>query len=201
MSKSKNKVLAAVCAVALTYFSVCTVYACSVYEIAKNADERCEKTIEKAAEPAQEEQVTEQEEQVKYYDCALSHELQDCVFSECAAYGVKPELMLAIMEQESKFHANEISPTNDYGLMQINACHKSWLKSSYGIDNLLDPTQNIKAGAIMLGNLSRNYSSIEAIAMAYNLGEGGAKAAFTKGIYSTAYSRAVYAKYKTYQEA
>lgn len=200
MCKSSYKVLAAVCAVGLVYFSVCAVYACSVYEMAKSADEQCERTIEKAAEPTQEVQATE-EEQVKYFDCPLSHELQDCVFSECSAYEVEPELMLAIMEKESKFHADEISATNDYGLMQINACHKSWLKSSYGINNLLDPKQNIKAGAIMLGNLSRSYSSIEAIAMAYNLGEGGAKAAFKKGIYSTAYSRAVYAKYQAYKEA
>lgn len=133
-----------------------------------------------------------------YFECPLAHNLQDILFDECTEKGVDPALMIAIMAKESNFNAQEISKTNDYGLMQINACHKAWLESSYGISDLLDPAQNIKAGAIMLSNLSAKYTDIESIAMAYNLGDSGAEHAFADGIYSTNYSREVASNYSYY---
>lgn len=192
MKNTKTKIAVGICAGAVFIY---TIGLCA-YQHTQIQQMDIPNTVQ--AEQQQPKTVEDVQEAPAYYDCPLGSNLQDYLFSECKRWGVDPTLMIAIMAKESRFEVNTISATNDYGLMQINACHKASLEADYGITNLLDPYQNIKAGAIMLGSLSSEYSGTEQIAMAYNLGEGGAKSAFAKGIYSTNYSRAVLTNYNYY---
>lgn len=192
MKITKTKVAFIVCTISAFVYMI----ALSLYQGSQLQKLDIPETVQ--AETKQPQTIQDVQVAPTYYDCPLANDLQDYLFGECANRGVDPTLMIAIMAKESCFNASEISATNDYGLMQINACHKSWLAKQYGITNLLDPYQNIKAGAIMLGNLSSKYDGIEQIAMAYNLGESGAKSAFAKGIYSTNYSIAVKTNYNYY---
>ena len=133
----------------------------------------------------------------EYYDVALSAELQDELFTICNAmnganYDVPPELMLALMFVESSYRIDVISRTNDYGLCQINRINHAELSELLGIDDFLDPVQNMTAGAYMIGKYMAEYDGdVHAALMCYKLGESGAARRFKQGIYSNAYSRKV----------
>ena len=80
-----------------------------------------------------------------------------------------------------------------YGLMQIHSINLPWLSEQIGTTDLSDPAQIIEAGAYILGGYLERYSLTDSL-MAYNLGEGGAKAQWTQGIHETAYTRKVLAR-------
>ncbi len=125
----------------------------------------------------------------KYRDIPLSHELQDVALAACEEYGVLPDVLFAVMEVESGY---QLDARNGecFGLMQIHSINLPWLSEQIGTTDLSDPTQNIKAGAYILGGYLERYSLTDSL-MAYNLGEGGAKAQWAQGIHETAYTRKV----------
>ena len=125
----------------------------------------------------------------KYRDIPLSHELQDVALAACEEYDVLPDVLFAVMEVESGY---QLDARNGecYGLMQIHSINLPWLQEQIGTTDLSDPTQNIKAGAYILGGYLERYSLTDSL-MAYNLGEGGAKAQWAQGIHETAYTRKV----------
>ena len=106
----------------------------------------------------------------KYRDIPLDHELQDVAQAACEEYGVLPDILFAVME--------------------IHSINLPWLQEQIGTTDLSDPAQNIKAGAYILGGYLERYSLTDSL-MAYNLGEGGAKAQWAQGIHETAYTRKV----------
>ncbi len=130
----------------------------------------------------------------QYYDVPLSNDLQDYLFDECASKKVPADLVLALINVESDFNPNMISKTDDYGLMQINICHKDFLRKTLKVTDLLDEKQNIKAGVYMLSGIVDKYSNLNQALMVYNRGEAGAKKLWNNGVYSTNYSRNVIAK-------
>lgn len=125
----------------------------------------------------------------KYRDIPLSHELQDVALAACEDYGVLPDVLFAVMEVESGYQL-DAQNGECYGLMQIHSINLPWLQEQIGTTDLSDPTQNIKAGAYILGGYLERYSLTDSL-MAYNLGEGGAKAQWAQGIHETAYTRKV----------
>jgi hypothetical protein len=128
-----------------------------------------------------------------YYNINLSHDLQRYTYETCVKYEVSDAypLMLAVMWQESNFNANEISSTNDYGLMQINKQNHEWLSKQLGITDFLDAKQSILAGVYCYSCLLKKYDDYTHCLMAYNLGETGAARALRQGVTSTHYSRSV----------
>lgn len=127
----------------------------------------------------------------KYRDIPLSHELQDAALDACKEYGVLPDVLFAVMEVESGYQP-DAQNGECYGLMQIHSINLPWLSEQIGVTNLSDPAQNIEAGAYILGGYLERYSLTDSL-MAYNLGEGGAKAQWEQGIHETAYTRKVLA--------
>lgn len=140
-------------------------------------------TVARAAEPA-------------YYDIPLSKELQLYTYTRCVDYGIADhyELVLAMMWQESNFTPDTISKTNDYGIMQINACNHEWLRDALGTTNFLDASQNIDAGTYIISKMLLKYEDEHKALMAYNMGEHGASLNWEAGIYTSNYSRGVVAK-------
>ncbi len=130
----------------------------------------------------------------EYYDVPLSYDLQNFIFSECESKNVPPDLVIALIDVESDFNPKLISKTNDYGLMQINICHKDSLKKTLQITDLIDEKQNIKAGVYMLSEIVNKYSNVNQALMVYNCGEFGAKKLWNNGVYSTNYSKKVIKK-------
>lgn len=131
-----------------------------------------------------------------YYDIPLSKELQLYTYTRCVDYGIADhyELVLAMMWQESNFTPDTISKTNDYGIMQINACNHEWLRDVLGTTNFLDTSQNIDAGTYIISKLLIKYEDEHKALMAYNMGERGASLNWEAEIYTSNYSRGVVAK-------
>lgn len=132
---------------------------------------------------------------VSYYlpEIPLSEALQEHTFTLCKTYGI-PEhyaTVLAVMWRESNYTPDAISGTNDYGIMQINSINNTWLYENLGLTDMLDPYQNIEAGVYYLSTYIKKYDDLHSALMCYNMGEGGASAAWQSGIYSTSYSRAI----------
>ena len=93
-----------------------------------------------------------------------------------------------------------ISSTNDYGLMQINACNHKWLTEELGITDFIDPYENIKAGLFILRGLLEKYDSTSKVLMAYNMGENGASKLWEQGIFESNYSKDVLQRQETYRQ-
>jgi hypothetical protein len=133
---------------------------------------------------------------VQKYDIPLGYELQEQTYYTCEKYDSTKyyQLMLAVMWQESNFTIDRVSPTQDYGLMQINRGNHAYLREQLDIVDFLDPFQNIDAGVYVLAGYIAKYEDIQKALMAYNMGQAGARKQWDKGIYTSAYSRAVIEK-------
>lgn len=127
----------------------------------------------------------------KEYDAKfeLAIEYQDYLYSLCKQYRIEQyyELLLAQMYHESHFNCSIISPTNDYGLMQINIMNHKWLSEELGCQDFLNPFDNILAGVFLMQKYLHKYQDIQKSLICYNMGES----AVIEGIYSTEYSRCV----------
>lgn len=124
-----------------------------------------------------------------YYNINLSQDLQEYTFIQCIKYDVDPVLALAVMKTESGFNTDAVSETNDYGIMQINACNHQWLSDAFGDIDLLNAKDNIKCGVYMLSKIK--YPTTEHKLMTYNMGSVQAKALWEKGTYTTDYTEKV----------
>lgn len=131
-----------------------------------------------------------------YYDIPLSKDLQLYTYNRCVEYGIPEhyELILAMMWQESNYTPDIISATDDYGIMQINACNHEWLSDLLGTTNFLDVYQNIDAGTYIISKMLLKYGDEHKALMAYNMGEKGAALNWDAGIYTSSYSRGIIAK-------
>ncbi len=111
-----------------------------------------------------------------YMELPLSEELQRYTHGRCQELGLEYEMILAIMWRESRFQPKAVgvnrNGTRDSGLMQINDVNKKWLSEEHGIEDLLDPYQNIDAGTAILAGYFSKYSENFAL-MAYQYGEQG----------------------------
>lgn len=124
-------------------------------------------------------------------DCPLDKDMQEFIYFLCKGYNIDFYLVMGIIKQESNFEENAISSTNDFGLMQINKINYEWLHDTIGIDNLLEPRQNVRAGLFVLRKLFESYTDADMVLMAYNMGETGAKSLWNEGIFSTNYTQNV----------
>jgi soluble lytic murein transglycosylase-like protein len=111
------------------------------------------------------------------------------MYEICADENVPMTLVLAMIEHESGFNAEAVSSTNDYGLMQINSVNHEMLEEKYQSADMLNAYQNVFCGVKILGGYVAKYEGDYTKAlMAYNMGEYGAKKAWSNGINSTTYS-------------
>lgn len=115
------------------------------------------------------------------YDVPMSDELQRYVREQAERQGVPFEIAIAVIERESSYQPDAVSDTGDFGLMQINICNHRWLYEELGITDVMDPEQNIEAGLYILGRAFQKYDDPDKALMAYNMGDSGMKAAWSKG--------------------
>lgn len=124
-------------------------------------------------------------------DLKISSEIQEFTYYLSAAYEIEYSFVLALMQKESRFDIYAVSSTNDYGLMQINACNKDYLNKQLGITDLTNPYENIEGALFILRGLFDKYDNTSKVLMAYNMGEYGASKLWDKGIFETSYSKEV----------
>ncbi len=121
----------------------------------------------------------------------LSDDEQEFLYILSKDYDLSYPLLLGLIELESNFNKDEISDTNDYGLMQINEVNHDWLKANLGFEDIMSPYNNMRSGVFILSQLSSKYDSEDEFLMAYNMGEAGAKRLWDKGIKTSKYSEKV----------
>lgn len=84
-------------------------------------------------------------------------------------YGLDPQLVIAVMGAESSFRVTARSPRNALGLMQL----VPETAARFGVEDPLDPRQNIRGGMKYLRWLLSYFSGSVPLALAaYNAGEG-----------------------------
>lgn len=94
------------------------------------------------------------------------------IYSEAKKNNLRPELVAAVIQQESKFSPTARSHMGAQGLMQLVPKTGHWM----GATNLMNPAQNIMAGAKYLRYLQDQFNGNETkVIAAYNAGEGNVR--------------------------
>jgi soluble lytic murein transglycosylase-like protein len=94
------------------------------------------------------------------------------IYSEARKNNLPPELVAAVVQQESKFKPTARSGAGAMGLMQLVPRTGRWM----GATDLMNPTQNIAAGAKYLKYLTEQFHGDQQNAIAaYNAGEGAVR--------------------------
>ena len=134
------------------------------------------------------------------FDVPLSDSLQRYIYEICADENVPVTLVMAMIEHESGFDPEAVSPTDDYGLMQINAVNHEWLKEEYRCADMMNPYQNVLCGISIISSYIDKYGELDKALMAYNMGNYGAQKAWKNGVTSIAYSEEILSLMKEYEE-
>src|SRR6185295_6327741 len=91
------------------------------------------------------------------------------IYREARKNNIRPELVAAVVQAESKFKPTARSGAGAIGLMQLRPRTGRWM----GARDLTNPAQNITAGTKYLKYLHERFGGDEARAIAaYNAGEG-----------------------------
>jgi soluble lytic murein transglycosylase-like protein len=94
------------------------------------------------------------------------------IYREAKKNDLKPELVAAVVQAESRFKPNARSGVGAVGLMQLMPRTGKWM----GARNLSNPTQNIQAGTKYLKYLNERFDGNETkVIAAYNAGEGNVR--------------------------
>lgn len=136
------------------------------------------------------------------WDVPLEHGLQLHIAALCDEKHIDPELVLAIIEQESRWDPQAMGDSGEsYGLMQI---WKSWHEGRMerlGVTDLLDPYGNVTVGIDILAEKIEKYDTLGEALTVYNAGDGGAyKHYFSKGVYANSYAVEVMARAEEMKE-
>lgn len=158
-------------------------------------------TVTKTVEvPAYKSNVLVDTADVFLFDVPLSDSLQRYIYEICADENVPVTLVMAMIEHESGFDPEAVSPTDDYGLMQINAVNHEWLKEEYRCADMMNPYQNVFCGISIISSYIDKYGELDKALMAYNMGNYGAQKAWKNGVSSIAYSEEILSLMKEYEE-
>lgn len=195
-ARRRNKVLAFI-ALAL-FVAVCVVMVAKAYSEEPAAEE------EYMEDPQEAEKIEEALLAQGYFSLAvpMPYEWQDYMRTYCEEYGCPYPLALAVAQTESNFDMDAVGASGEVGIMQLNPGPGSSYHAEIQAATGLDPTTasgNIAGGCYKLGLYLAKYGSVEKAAMAYNMGEGGARNAWDSGITSTDYSKAVKEAMETWE--
>ncbi len=98
-------------------------------------------------------------------------------------YNVRPEIVIALMREESRFNPHAVSPAGAIGLMQVIPVTGKRILREATPDSLLIPDLNITIGIKYLSMLSDSFPNLIHTLCAYNAGESRIRE--WKNIYNT----------------
>lgn len=111
-------------------------------------------------------------------DVPLSYELQDHLHAACSSADISYFVGLGLIDVESRFQKDAVSPCGSYGLCQLNPVY-------FPAD--LPPAENIAAGIDHLGQcLERYHGNLEAALTAYNAGSDTGERSYASAVLNAA---------------
>ena len=143
-------------------------------------------------------------ENATVYPVPLDEELQLFIIGLCEEHHIDPAILFAMAERESNFNPDAIGDSGDAsGMFQIQAKWHQARMDKLGINDLFDPYQNAEVAVDYLAELLDYYDgNMEKALVAYNMGQTGAyRNLFSRGIYSSDYSKAVIARWHDLNES
>jgi soluble lytic murein transglycosylase len=171
----------------------------------------------------QEVQKPQPKELVKIYSIVSHHrpdiseteawQLSELILDESSGYGLDPMLVLAVIDVESKFQYEAVSPAGARGIMQILPYVGKFLLQEIGWRHasglrpfrpefLDDPVLNIKLGVYYLHDLRKNFRNLNHALTAYNIGPTETKNRLDNDLeLSDKYATAVLTVYHKHKQA
>lgn len=124
--------------------------------------------------------------------------MQVYTYCICEQYGVRYDLVVALIEKESGYTFDKIGDDgHSIGYMQI---YEEWHRDRMerlNVTDLKNPYQNVLVGIDYLSELIERYGTIQDALAAYNYGEQGAKRnLWKKGIYVYEYNQTIMSRMK-----
>ncbi len=128
--------------------------------------------------------------------------MQVHTYCVCKRYGVRYDLVVALIEKESGYKFDEVGDDgHSIGYMQI---YEEWHKDRMerlNVTDIRNPYQNVLVGIDYLSELIERYGTIQDALAAYNYGEQGAKRnLWKKGIYVYEYNQTIMSRMKEIEE-
>lgn len=99
-------------------------------------------------------------------------------------YNICPELLMAMIEQESSGHKGAVNSAGDTGLLQVNPKWHYNRMERLGVTDLYDPYSNILVAADYLAELFKEDEEVYLVLMKYNMPHSNAEELFGQGIFS-----------------
>jgi soluble lytic murein transglycosylase len=139
--------------------------------------------------------------------------LSEVIWDESSGYGLDPMLVLAVIDVESKFQYEAVSPAGARGIMQILPYVGKFLLQEIGWHHasssrpfrpefLDDPVLNIKLGVYYLHDLRKNFRNLSHALTAYNIGPTETKNRLDNDLeISDKYATAVLTAYHKHKKA
>jgi soluble lytic murein transglycosylase-like protein len=119
------------------------------------------------------------------YSIALDEDLQQYITTEAEAREIDPALVMAMCEIESGCDPDKLGDGgNAWGIMQIHPIYFLDEIEALGVDDLLDPYQNILLGITYLDELYDTRHDTAWVLMAYNGGQSYASTLAAQGVTS-----------------
>ena len=140
----------------------------------------------------------------EYAQCGgeLPEEVQRYIYRLCREEKVRYALILAMIEQESGYKSSSIGDDGEsFGYMQISERNNEDRMERLGVDDLLDPYQNIRVGVDIIKEHINRYHTIQDALAAYNYGVQGAwDNLWSKEIYVYSYNETIMRRMKEIEE-
>ncbi|WP_062464509.1 lytic transglycosylase domain-containing protein [Demequina soli] len=103
-------------------------------------------------------------------------EMRDLISATARRHGVDATLALAVAYQESGFDMRAVSPANAVGVMQVIPTSGQWASDMAGRRlDLLDPSDNVTAGVLILRSLTRTFDKVDDAIAGYYQGAAAVK--------------------------
>lgn len=129
-------------------------------------------------------------------------EAQIYTYCICKQYGVRYDLVVALIEKESGYKFDKVGDDgHSIGYMQIyEECHRDRMER-LNVTDLMNPYQNVLVGIDYLSELIERYGTIQDALAAYNYGEKGAREhLWSNGVYVYSYNSAIMQRMKEIEE-
>jgi soluble lytic murein transglycosylase-like protein len=97
--------------------------------------------------------------------------IREKIREESLKNNIDPNLVRALIQTESNFKPNAVSPKGAMGLMQLMPDTAKGL----GVENPMDPMENIEGGTKFLGSLLEEFQDRKLALAAYNAGPGAVR--------------------------